>query len=198
MPEEFVAIDTETGGTHPNRDAVLQIGAVHFVRGEPKESFSIDVRPSDEATFCLGALKVCGVDSMALLKERLVKGAVERDAMIQFRDWFQTGLGYGRNKESRPWVVGYNLSFDINFLKALGDRAEAPVWYFINPKKQIDVLTIARFAQAIGKMPEPPDGKLASVAAALSISVPEGIHNARVDAELVGNVFLKLMERIRS
>lgn len=198
MPEEFVAIDTETGGTHPTRDAVLQIGAVHFVGGEPKESFSVDVRPSDEVTFCLGALKLGGIDSVALLKERLVKGVAERDAMIQFREWFQTGLGYGRNKESRPWVVGYNLSFDINFLKALGDRTEAPVWYFINPKKQIDVLTIARCAQAIGKMPEPPDGKLASVAAILSLPVPEGIHNARVDAELVGRVFLKLIERIRS
>ena len=45
MPRTFVALDLETTGLNPERDAIIEIGAVRFRDGEPQERFHTLVDP---------------------------------------------------------------------------------------------------------------------------------------------------------
>ena len=45
MPRTYVALDLETTGLNPDRDAIIEVGAVKYRDGEPVENFTTLVNP---------------------------------------------------------------------------------------------------------------------------------------------------------
>ena len=45
MPRTFIALDLETTGLNPDRDAIIEVGAVKFRDGAPVERFATLVDP---------------------------------------------------------------------------------------------------------------------------------------------------------
>lgn len=187
---EFVVIDLETGGFSPQKHAVLQVAAILFREGKPVGEFEVKSGPMQLGGPCVteDALKANGID----LDEHMKVAVPEEEAFSRLKDWFQVECGFGRKKENRPWVVGQNLGFDLRFLQAMSDRVKVPVWYFIDPKKTIDTLQIARALQFKGALPEG-SAKLEELAKSLGVAAAERYHDALEDCRVTGRVFLRLV-----
>lgn len=192
LPQEFVVLDTETGGVSSYTDALLQVAAVQFRDGVEMRSYNALIKPD------LSRLRVTekAVSIHGLTPDKLEGGKAEVDAFDGLKRFFQEDCGYGRDKENRPWVIGQSIKFDINFLKAAGDRSGTPLWYFVNPMKVLDILQAYRLAQHCGWMP-PGSAKLEEMAKALGLPAPDGsYHDALVDCRITGDVFITLYGRL--
>ncbi len=85
-------------------------------------------------------------------------------------------------------VIGHNLSFDLGFIAAEADRLDESGIDCI----YIDTLGIARDCMDMEAFD---DRRLATVAEALDLEVPDDLHEAVPDARLVGDVFDAMIER---
>lgn len=105
MLEEYIAIDLETTGLSPVKDSIIEIGAVHFRRGQAEETFQTLVRPS-----CLLPERI-----------RLLTGITEEmlgsaPAFSEIRGEFLSFMG------ELP-LVGHSVLFDYSFLKQAFGKA---------------------------------------------------------------------------
>ena len=102
MPRTYVALDLETTGLNPDKDAIIEVGAVKFRDGEIVEEFTTLVNPGrpipPEITMITG------------ITDRDVLGAppFERIEAPLMRFVGQAP------------VVGHNVSFDLGFMRAHG------------------------------------------------------------------------------
>ena len=114
---KLLVIDTETGGISPRRDALLEIGAIitNTNTYEEEDTYSILINNSSTLEVKSEALAVNG-----LTKGQLSKGVTEKEAisgLIKFIDKFSY-RGYW------PIIVGWNIHFDVSFLKWAFRRSE--------------------------------------------------------------------------
>lgn len=191
--KEFVVIDVETGGFSPQKHAVLQVAALLFRDGGIAGEFEVKSGPFELGGPCVTekALAANGID----LTEHMKTAVKEDVAFGRLKDWFQTTCGFGRRKENRPWVVGQNLGFDLRFLKAMSERVDVPVWYFIDPQKTVDTLQIARTLQFKGDLPQG-SAKLEDLAKSLGVAPVERYHDALEDCRVTLRVFIELVNRM--
>lgn len=111
----FIVVDTETGGINPETDALLSIGLI-ATNSELKvlDSFEILIAPPPSLTITTKALMTNKVD---IAKHMLtaISEAVALDGLEYFVKQYVNGTKY-------PPLIGWNLHFDIEFLKALYGR----------------------------------------------------------------------------
>ncbi len=104
MPRTFVALDLETTGLNPTRDAIIEVGAIKFRDGQQIESYGTLINPGRPIPYEITMLT--GITDHDVLGEP----AFERIAPQLTR--FVGALP----------VVGHNVGFDLGFVA----RATAP------------------------------------------------------------------------
>lgn len=180
-------IDTETTGTDPKKHGLIQLAGIIVVGGSELESFDFRPAPFESDVIDDSALAVNGVARDGLAK--LEKPSIVHDA-------FQTILGGHVDKfEKRDkfFFVGYNASFDMDFVRAFFVKCGNVYfgsWFFFPP---IDVMNLA----AVRLMDERPmmlNFKLGTVADALGLKTEGALHDALTDVRLTKELFYKLRE----
>lgn len=170
--------DTETGGLDPQRHSLL---TAHFVavdeatmevRGERS------LRILSRGIVTEEALRINRID----LEQHMLLGAPREEAAQQLRDFL---LDVG-GAEQRLTPVGWNVGFDVGFVKAqLLAEWEAYVSYRV-----LDVQSVAGFLASTGVLPK--TNGLAGLANYFGLDT-SGHHDAREDTYLT----LRVYERLR-
>ncbi len=156
MSRIYVALDLETTGLDPQKDAILELGAVRFRDGQILDRFSQVVNP--------GRAIPPAIQQMTGISQ------AEADAappLSRVASKFRAFVG------DAP-IVGHNIGFDINFMRANG-------LYQLNP-------LIDTFELALITLPNLPSYKLGRVAEHLGVHL-ENAHRAYDDAEASMHIF---------
>ncbi|MGQ9489539.1 MAG: helicase C-terminal domain-containing protein [Anaerolineae bacterium] len=102
MPHTYVTLDLETTGLNPEKDAVVEIGAVKYYDGQPVDTFSSLVNPGRPIPYEI----------------TMLTGITDRDVITAPR-FGQVAEQVARFVGHLP-VVGHNVSFDLGFMQARG------------------------------------------------------------------------------
>ena len=184
-------LDTETSGLDPQSNGILQLSAEFHSDGKLVNSFNERIK-HDSIKVDLGALKVNRiklgqVDSLGLPHDFV---------MAKFVDW----LLMLHEQYSNIVVVGHNLSFDVNFIKAALQKMGCYNVDAVLPYRVIDTSGLARFLASLGvkELDEvfnaAQGSSLAAIAKGLGLKVPTELHNSAVDVELTAAVFYKFQQ----
>lgn len=125
----LIIVDTETGGTNPNTDALLQISAVPIEKHSLGEWFPYSphsrpyyntyIRPNPNLRISVESRMIHKL-SDDFLREKGKSEAIVLKELVDFCSSF-------RSKSGRwPTMIGWNIDFDEKFLKAAFDRFPNP------------------------------------------------------------------------
>ncbi len=124
----FIVVDTETGGVDPYTDALLSIGArrVSYISSKrllsvKPEGFSCYVMPEEGLRINDSALLVNQIE-MSTVND---SGLTELDSLMKF---YSFCASFRRTREF-PVLLGWNVDFDVSFLKQISKRTGNP-WPF--------------------------------------------------------------------
>lgn len=121
MSENYVALDLETTGLNPNRDRILEIGAVKVIGGEITDTYE---------TFVDCQMRIPDkVKELTGIDDSMMKNAESTEAAVRMLVDFCDGLP----------LLGHNIIFDYSFVKR-----QAVNYKLSFEKKGIDTLKIAR------------------------------------------------------
>ena len=109
-PRTFVAVDVETTGLSPQKDAIIEIGAVRFCDGEIVDTFATFVNPGRPIPIF--------IQQLTNISDRDVAGAPAMERVLPELLAFVDSSVYG--------VVGHNVGFDLGFLEANGANFHRP------------------------------------------------------------------------
>lgn len=166
----FVAIDLETTGLDPRRDAIVAAAAIPFVHGRPRAGFVTLVNPG--RAIPPAATAVHGIDDAA------VAGAPSVHAMLSD---FAAACG-------NRIVVGHDVGFDLAVLA----RTRSPAGTALGRGLVLDSRRLAAAAQ-----PHASDRRLEVVAAGLGLDV-SGRHTAPGDARMAGEILVALLPALHA
>jgi len=166
----FIAFDFETTGLDPQNERIIEIAAIRFVQGEPKDRFVKLVNPGRPISKFI--TDITGITN-AMVAEAPTENEIVND-FIKF---------LGNNP-----LVAHNTQFDISFLKELNKRFNVnwavPDLY--------DTLQLARTF-----IYDQPTFNLGSVSEYFNLSA-EGSHRAEKDTENCGAIFISLIKEAAS
>lgn len=109
MPERFLAFDTETTGLDPDKDCIVELGAVVFEHGAPTETFQSYVNAGIRISKEVSALN-------HITNEMLQAAPKEETAYPGFLDFL------GDATDGRTLICGHVAAFDLSFLCKTLDR----------------------------------------------------------------------------
>jgi len=178
---EFISLDLETTGLDPQRDEIIEFGAVLFRDGRSAERLGSLVRP--EGPVPQRVLEFTGIAQWEIEAAPALSEALPR--LLEF-------LG-GRGEEGErpvpvpvPVLVAHNADFDRAFLEAGAHRVGLSLP--LPPHSWLDTLLLARIL-----LPELYNHKLETVARGLGLAPKEESHRALEDAEQVGLILIGLL-----
>lgn len=186
-------VDLETSGLNPQKNGIIQLAYIIDIAGKEKEK---GVLYSNAAGY--------EIVPEALAVSKTTIEDLSRPEYTHPKELYisaKTLLSKYVNpfdKEDKFFIAGYNVAFDINFLREL--------WLQYNDKffnswfhfGALEVSTILRFAQDCQLLELQTNAKLFLVAKLLGIELKEEeLHNALADISLTKDVYLKLKELIR-
>ena len=164
--ETYTVIDLETTGLQAASDAIIEYGALRVRDGAPAEELSLLAR-------CGTPLPAVITELTGLRDEDLQQGMEERAALEQF-------LAFIGNDP----LVGHNISFDMEFLRAACRRQGLPA-----PASHCtDLMQLAR-----RRLSRVPNYKLLTLAQHFQLA-DKVEHRALPDCRLVQQVYCKLNE----
>ena len=159
MVNSYVCFDLETTGLSPEKDEIIEIGAVKVAEGKVIDRFSRFVKPDNPISPL--------VTSLTGISNDMVAGAGPTDRTIYDFLYFC---------EEYP-VVGHNLMFDYRFTYRYAKK------YYMDFKKEgLDTLKIARKV-----LPELPSRSLESLCdhyGIVNVSAHRAYHDALATAKL--------------
>ena len=175
----FVVVDLETTGLDPEKDQIIEIGAIKFVDGEETEVFEELINPGRSIPDFI--TKLTGIS------DEDVKDKPSIDEVFPRLDRFIGGAAF----------VGQQVNFDASFLeyhyrKMHNDfeRWEDKMQRFKYVSNlRLDTLFLARIF-----LPFNPSFKLGALAKQFGYDL-ENAHQAVEDARATGHVFLELIDR---
>ena len=183
-------IDLETTGVNPYAHGIHQIAGIIEINGEVKEAFEFHSRPFLTDAVDAAALSVSGVNAEKLNEYPDPEFVYsEFTALLsQYVDKY--------NKKDKFYFVGYNSTFDYNFLreffKKCGDNYFGS--YFWNPPIDVFQLVNYRICFVDKKREAIPHMKLKNVAEYLGIDLSNvNLHNALDDIKLTREVYYKIL-----
>ena len=166
---DFICFDLETTGLSPKKDRMTEIGAVRIHNGEVTDHFDTFVDP--EMPIPTKITELTGITN------EMVQGAPkEAEALKAFYEFCGES----------PVLVAHNAGFDTGFLRAAGERAGIPFQHVY-----IDSVPICR-----ALLTDIKNCKLDTVASYLKLK-PFNHHRADDDAATLGEIFLRLLQRLR-
>lgn len=161
LPSTYVSVDIETTGLSPQRDNIIELGAVKIVNGKPTEQFSQLVYP--------GMPIPVRITQLTGITDADVQGQPDLRAVLPAFTAF-----IGKNP-----IIGHNLGFDLGFVNAaLASAGTKPL-----DNQTVDTLPLARQAY-----PSLPNHKLETIIQALGIADKEA-HRASDDALHTAQVY---------
>ncbi len=143
---KILYIDTETTGLDPKINDIIQLSGMIEINGEVKETFNFDVKPLNIEAISEEALKVTGKTKEEILaypeaKEIYRKFVAMLDRYVSKYD-----------RTDKMYVAGYNVRFDVEFLKAFFDKAGNPYFGSYINWKTVDPMPIMHFLEYIGML----------------------------------------------
>ncbi len=165
-PERYTVIDLETTGLKPTSDTIIEFGALRVRDGNPAEELSLLV--CSETPLPTVITRLTGIRDADLQQGRDERTALEE---------FLTFLG-------KDPLVGHNISFDMEFLRAACKRHTLP----IPTNRCTDLMQLAR-----RKLYRVANYKLLTLAQYFALA-DKVEHRALPDCRLIQQVYCKLNE----
>lgn len=164
-PDTYVVIDLETSGINPEKDEIIELGAILVEEKEISDRFSILVRPRNAITPMIEELT--GITNLMLQEE----GIESSEAMQRFMDFVR----------DLP-IVSHNVDFDLGFIR----RTCANYNFPLLTNRSIDTLALSR-----RMVKQVVNYKLSTLAAYFSIITIQ-THRSLYDCEMTYQLFEKL------
>lgn len=178
--------DVETSGTNASKHSIIQIAYQLEHSGNVVVSESTLVTPFPGAEIDPKALEVSGI-TMAELVGAPSYQDVYRELSILFDKYVDKF-----DKRDKLTVCGYNVSFDIGFLRALWEKnGDKYLGSYLRLGAPIDPRYIVPFYQHLGLIKPTSDNKLSTVAEAMGIDAG-GAHDALEDVRMTKAILHKL------
>ncbi len=165
--DPFVVFDIETTGFSPEKNKIIEIGAVRIEQGQITDHFSTFVDPQIPIPY--------DIEKLTGIHDEMVQGAPTIDEILPDFLAFSEGAV----------MVAHNAEFDISFIS----RNAGPLG-LVFPETVIDTVSLARIL-----LPQMKRYRLDSIAKALHIPL-ESHHRAVDDAESTALIFLKFVEML--
>lgn len=163
----YVVLDLETTGLHADTDRILEIGALKIREEEITDILQCLIQCDQGIPQNIQQLTGITPDMVCM------EGLEEKEAISQLLEFV-----------GRCTVVGYNVKFDMSFLKQTCTRLNIPCTI----QKTKDVLALAR-----RRLEDPENYKLGTIASYLGCEA-ENRHRALDDCRLVYQIYCKLNE----
>lgn len=164
MITDYLALDIETTGLSPEKDRVIEIGAVKYAKDKEMEKFSCLIK-------IFQPLPPKITELTGITDEMLSGGCDEKMAITKFI-WFA---------QDTPILLGHNISFDFSFIKVAASR------YGLTFERQaLDTLMFAKKLH-----PEFESRALSALCAHYGI-IQEHAHRAVDDAVCAHKLYLAL------
>jgi DNA polymerase-3 subunit alpha (Gram-positive type) len=160
----YVVFDLETTGFSPEKNQIIEFGAVRIENGTITERFSEFVNPRVPIPY--------RIQQLTHITDDMV---IDADTIDQVLPRF---MAFSHDAV----LVGHNVSFDIGFVRANAKRLGLPC----------DFTTVDTIGMARAELPGHANYRLDTVAKLLSVSL-ENHHRAVDDAECTADIFMKLL-----
>ncbi len=172
LQKTFIAIDVETTGLSPTMDRIVEIGAVLFVDGKPKNSYSTLVNPHIRISESASAVNHITNDMLATAPSE---------------DEVYPGLAVflGKALEGTIILCAYNAKFDLDFLCNTFSRLgyDANIRY-------VDSLRLSKkYVRSLENYKQNTVAKFFGL-------INRDAHRASSDAEICGGILCGLLELI--
>lgn len=165
----FVAFDTETTGTSLYNDEIVEIGAVKFMGGKPKEGFGKLVKPSKSIP--AGATKIHGITN------EMVKDQASLELVLsEFSDFCGDAV-----------LVAHNAPFDVKFLGSAGEKHNV---------RLPGGVVLDTYAMSKTVLSELFNHRLGTLVKHFQID-SKGFHRAEEDASYCGQVFIHMLRLLK-
>ena len=166
--DSFVVFDIETTGFSPEKNRIIEIGAVKVVNGVITDKFSTFVNPDVPIPF--------EIEQLTGINDNMVLPYPKIDVILpQFLEFCQGSV-----------LVAHNASFDVSFINRNAELQGLPFEPTV-----LDTVTLARFL-----LPNLNRFKLDTVAKALNISLANH-HRAVDDAGCTAEIFVRFVQMLR-
>ena len=178
-------LDLETGGLEPKTNPILQLGCIIEIDGRRIWERKLICRGFDGCEIHPKALEVNGLDSKKVKQwpseDELYKSLLE--ILHKFVNRY--------DKTDKFVIGGYNVSFDVGFLREMFKRQGDPYFGAWFAFQFIDPSSIVRFIQYAGAMDEFARMKLVDLAKHFEVDRPDA-HDALADVEMTIDVVNKM------
>ncbi len=168
LADAFVVFDIETTGFSPEKNKIIEIGAVKVDDGKIIDRFSVFVNPDEPIPF--------EIEQLTGINDNMLLGAGKIDEVLpKFLDFCGDCA-----------LAAHNASFDVSFIKYQAKRLGLPFGPTV-----LDTVELARYL-----LPALNRYKLDTVAKALGVSL-ENHHRAVDDAGATAEIFVKFIQMLR-
>ncbi len=168
LDDTYVVFDLETTGFSPDRNKIIEIGAVKVENGVITERFSTFVNPEVPIPF--------NIEELTSIKDDMVLDAPKIEEILpEFMEFCKGAI-----------MVAHNAEFDMSFITKNCERQGLPTEFTI-----IDTVALARIL-----LPNLNRFKLDTVAKALGVSL-ENHHRAVDDAACTAEIFVKFIQMLK-
>ncbi|MCD8231696.1 MAG: PolC-type DNA polymerase III [Clostridiales bacterium] len=169
LDHTFVVFDLETTGFSPEKNKIIEIGAVKVEDGKITERFSTFVNPQTPIPY--------DIEKLTDINDEMVLDAPLIDqALPEFMEFSKDAV-----------MVAHNADFDMSFIRKNCELLEIPC-----EKTVLDTVSLAR-----ALLPQLNRYKLDTVAKALQIPLNHH-HRAVDDAGCTAEIFVKFIEMLRA
>lgn len=168
LDDKYVVFDIETTGFSPEKNKIIEIGAVKVIGGEIVDRYSTFINPEVPIPF--------RIEELTSIRDDMVITSPTVDVILpQFMEFCKDCI-----------MVAHNADFDMSFIK----RNCALLGMGYNPTI-VDTVALARVL-----LPQLNRFKLDTVAKALNISLDHH-HRAVDDAACTAEIFVKFIEKLK-
>lgn len=163
---DYTIIDLETTGLKASSEEIIEYGAVRVRNGTPAEELTILVR-------CTKPIPETITELTGIQEKDLETGTEPKQALKIFLDFI-----------GKDTLIGHNITFDMDFLRATCKRLDAP----IPTNRCVDLAALAR-----RKLYRIQNYKLVTLAQYFQLA-EKVEHRALSDCRLIGQIYCKLNE----
>jgi len=169
---KILYFDTETTGTDPVKNGIIQLSGMIEIDGEIREEFNFRMAPMDLDIINDQALAVNGIT-----RDQLKTYPSGPETYLKIVQLFSKYIDR-YDKLDKFYPSGYNVRFDLDFLNNFFRKNKDPYFGSYCNWRAIDALSIAHFLDYMGQL-RLPDYKLATVCS--HYKVPIQAHDALSD-----------------
>ena len=168
LDDTYVVFDIETTGFSPEKNKIIEIGAVKVVGGQITDRFSQFVNPEVPIPY--------EIEELTSIRDDMVMDAPKIEEVLpEFMKFCEGAV-----------MVAHNAAFDMSFIRKNCDRQGLPCEFTV-----ADTVAMARYL-----MPQLNRFKLDTIAKALNI-VLANHHRAVDDAGCTAEIFIKFIAMLR-